>query len=41
MEKHAVVEAMRRAKGNRSQAAAALGISRTRFYTLLRRYGLG
>ena len=23
-----------------SQAAAALGLSRTRFYTLLRRYGL-
>jgi transcriptional regulator with GAF, ATPase, and Fis domain len=40
MEKQAVVEAMRRAKGNKSQAAAALGLSRTRFYTLLRRYGL-
>jgi len=41
MEKQAAVEALRRAKGNKSQAAAALGLSRTRFYTLLRRYGLG
>jgi Nif-specific regulatory protein len=41
MEKQAIVEALRRAKGNKSQAAAALGLSRTRFYTLLRRYGLG
>jgi transcriptional regulator with GAF, ATPase, and Fis domain len=41
MEKRAVVEALRRAKGNKSQAAAALGLSRTRFYTLMRRYGLG
>jgi two-component system response regulator AtoC len=41
MEKQAVVEALRRAQGNKSQAAAALGLSRTRFYTLLRRYHLG
>jgi transcriptional regulator with GAF, ATPase, and Fis domain len=40
MEKRALVEALRRAKGNKSQAAAALGLSRTRFYTLMRRYGL-
>jgi transcriptional regulator with GAF, ATPase, and Fis domain len=40
MEKQAIVEALRRAKGNKSQAAAALGLSRTRFYTLMRRYGL-
>jgi DNA-binding NtrC family response regulator len=40
MEKQAVIEALRRSKGNRSQAAAALGLSRTRFYTLLRRFGL-
>jgi transcriptional regulator with GAF, ATPase, and Fis domain len=40
MEKQAVVEALKRSKGNKSQAAAALGLSRTRFYTLLRRYGL-
>jgi transcriptional regulator of acetoin/glycerol metabolism len=31
---------LRLAKGNKSQAAAALGLSRTRFYTLMRRYGL-
>jgi sigma-54 dependent transcriptional regulator, acetoin dehydrogenase operon transcriptional activator AcoR len=40
MEKQAIVEALRRANGNKSQAASALGLSRTRFYTLLRRYGL-
>jgi transcriptional regulator with GAF, ATPase, and Fis domain len=40
MEKQAIVEALRRAKGNKSQAATALGLSRTRFYTLMRRYGL-
>src|SRR5262249_40102217 len=40
MEKQAVIEALRRSKGNRSQAAASLGLSRTRFYTLLRRFGL-
>jgi len=40
MEKRAVIEALRRSKGNRSQAAASLGLSRTRFYTLLRRFGL-
>src|SRR5215468_9820551 len=39
MEKQAIVEALKRSRGNRSQAAAALGLSRTRFYTLLRRYG--
>src|SRR5262245_15317200 len=40
MEKQAIVEALKRSRGNKSQAAAALGLSRTRFYTLLRRYGL-
>ncbi len=35
------LEALKRSNGNKSQAAAALGLSRTRFYTLLRRYGLG
>jgi len=40
MEKRAVTEALRRSNGNRSKAAAALGLSRTRFYTLLRRFGL-
>ena len=40
MERQAIVEALRRAKGNKSQAATTLGLSRTRFYTLLRRSGL-
>ena len=40
LEKQAIVEALRRSQGNKSQAAAALGLSRTRFYTLLRRYHL-
>ena len=40
MEKQAVAEALRQAGGNKSHAAAALGLSRTRLYTLLRRYGL-
>src|SRR5262247_32956 len=40
MEKQAIVEALKRSRGNKSQAAATLGLSRTRFYTLLRRYGL-
>jgi transcriptional regulator with GAF, ATPase, and Fis domain len=40
LEKHAVSEALRQAGGNKSHAAAALGLSRTRLYTLLRRYGL-
>jgi transcriptional regulator with GAF, ATPase, and Fis domain len=40
MEKRAVMEALKRSNGNRSKAAAALGLSRTRFYTLLKRFGL-
>jgi transcriptional regulator with GAF, ATPase, and Fis domain len=40
LERQAVIEALRRSKGNKSEAAAALGLSRTRFYTLLRRYGV-
>jgi transcriptional regulator with GAF, ATPase, and Fis domain len=40
MEKQAVAEALRQARGNKSHAAASLGLSRTRLYTLLRRYGL-
>jgi transcriptional regulator with GAF, ATPase, and Fis domain len=40
MEKQAVIDALARAHGNKSHAAAALGLSRTRFYTLLRRYRL-
>jgi transcriptional regulator with GAF, ATPase, and Fis domain len=38
LEKQAIVEALRRTGGNKSHAAAALGLTRTRFYTLLRRY---
>jgi transcriptional regulator of acetoin/glycerol metabolism len=34
------IEALRRSKGNKSEATATLGLSRTRFYTLLRRYGV-
>jgi hypothetical protein len=30
----------RRSNGHRSKTAAALGLRRTRFYTLLRRFGL-
>jgi transcriptional regulator with GAF, ATPase, and Fis domain len=40
MEREAITEALRRANGNKSHAAIALGLSRTRFYTLLRRYGI-
>jgi transcriptional regulator with GAF, ATPase, and Fis domain len=40
LEKQAITDALARAHGNKSHAAAALGLSRTRFYTLLRRYGL-
>ena len=40
MEKEAINDALRRANGNKSHAAIALGLSRTRFYTLLRRYGI-
>jgi Nif-specific regulatory protein len=40
LEKEAITEALRRADGNKSHAATALGLTRTRFYTLLRRYGI-
>ena len=40
VEKQSVLEALRRAKGNKSRAAAALGLGRTQLYTLLRRFGL-
>ena len=40
VEKQAVVDAMRRAKGNKTQAAAALGLSRGAFYRRLERFGL-
>jgi transcriptional regulator with GAF, ATPase, and Fis domain len=40
MEKRSITEALARAKGNKSRAAAALGLSRTQLYTRLKRFGL-
>jgi len=40
MEKQSILEALRRAKGNKSRAAVALGLGRTQLYTRLRRFGL-
>src|SRR5713101_7111518 len=40
VEKQSILEALRRAKGNKSRAAAALGLGRTQLYTRLRRFGL-
>jgi len=40
VEKQTVVAALTRAKGNKSDAAAALGLSRPAFYRRLRRFGL-
>ena len=40
VEKQSVLAALRRAKGNKSHAAAALGLSRGALYTRLRRFGL-
>ena len=40
VEKQAVADALRRAKGNKTQAAAALGLSRGAFYRRLERFGL-
>ena len=40
LERQMIVDALRRTNGNKSRAAAALGLSRTRFYTRLRRLGL-
>src|SRR2546427_42793 len=39
VEKQAVADALRRAKGNKTQAAAALGLSRGAFYRRLERFG--
>ena len=41
VEKQAVADAVRRAKGNKTQAAAALGLSRGAFYRRLDRFGFG
>jgi len=40
IEKQSVLEALRRAKGNKSRAAVALGLSRGALYTRLRRFHL-
>jgi transcriptional regulator with GAF, ATPase, and Fis domain len=40
LEKQMILDALKRSNGNKSHAAAALGLSRTRFYTRLRRLGL-
>jgi transcriptional regulator with GAF, ATPase, and Fis domain len=40
VEKQSILEALRRAKGNKSRAAAVLGLSRGALYTRLRRFGL-
>ena len=40
VEKEAVVDALRRAKGNKAQAAASLGLSRGAFYRRLERFRL-
>jgi transcriptional regulator with GAF, ATPase, and Fis domain len=40
IEKQSVIAALRRAKGNKSRAAAALGLSRGALYTRLRRFDL-
>jgi len=40
VEKHMIVEALRRANGNKTRAAAALGLSRTQLFRRLRRLGL-
>jgi len=41
LEKRTIVEALRRANGNKSRAAAALGLSRTQLLRRVRRFGLG
>ena len=40
LEKQTIVEALRRANGNKSRAAAALGLSRTQLLRRVRRFGL-
>jgi len=38
IERQSILAALRRAKGNKSRAAAALGLSRGALYTRLRRF---
>jgi DNA-binding NtrC family response regulator len=40
LERKAVLEALERAKGNRSKAARILGLTRSQLYTRLKRFGL-
>jgi transcriptional regulator with GAF, ATPase, and Fis domain len=40
LEKHTILAALERTKGNKTQAASILGITRTQLYTRLRRFGL-
>ena len=40
LERRAIRAALQRTRGNKTQAAAILGISRTQLYTRLRRFGL-
>ncbi|HWU41678.1 MAG TPA: helix-turn-helix domain-containing protein, partial [Candidatus Acidoferrum sp.] len=40
VEKQTILAALERAKGNKSKAAATLGITRTQLYTRLRRFGI-
>jgi len=40
VEKHTILAALERTKGNKSKAATALGITRTQLYTRLRRFGI-
>ena len=40
-ERHMVMEALRKAEGNRSRAARILGLTRSQLYTRLKRFGLG
>ncbi len=39
-ERHMVIEALRKAEGNRSRAARILGLTRSQLYTRLKRFGL-
>jgi DNA-binding NtrC family response regulator len=39
-ERHMVVEALRKAAGNKSRAARILGLTRSQLYTRLKRFGL-
>jgi DNA-binding NtrC family response regulator len=40
LERHAIADALAKAKGNKTAAAGALGITRMRLYTKLKRLGL-